>query len=165
MWSKLKKKIKENIVPELQGRIDIHFTRYHSAPDEAGEVWIVVDKKKIAGGSDFNWHVSKFMDDLSVKQRAYREFFLPIIEDQNVLKIMNLGMHYTSHIVGSLENYINTNYDLCLKANNPIYKAFAIVDRRLGKRRFYKISITDHDHDLVKAFYSLRKGVFDINYE
>ena len=46
-----------------------------------------------------------------------------------------------------------------LKSSNPIIKAFAVIDRRAGKRTINKIEISDSDHTLVKAFYELRKNL------
>ena len=167
IWSKLKKRIKDNIIPELKNRIDIHFTRYHHAHDGAGEIWITIDKEKIIGGGVYHWYTTKLPENISSKEDfdiehgIHKDFFSLVIENEDVFLIMNSGIHNTYHFTENLENYINTNYDVCLKSNNPIFKAIALVDKRLGKRRFNNIKLNDNDHILVKSFYNLRKEVFN----
>lgn len=73
---------------------------------------------------------------------------------------MELGVHETSHITKVLGNYLNVPYKDSLDSNNPIYKAFALIDKRLGKRRFMSIDNSNEKHPLVKLFYELRKDCF-----
>jgi hypothetical protein len=165
VWSKIKKQIKEFIVADLKKRIDIYCTSYSKAHDDVGEAWITVDKEKIAGGGYCHWQVAEMPEELrndSAITYAYNdEYFSPIIKNENILKIMNLGIHETSHITRNLGIYINTPFDILLKSNNPIYKAFAIVDKRLGKKRFLELEIKENDHVLVKNFYELRRDCFE----
>ncbi|WP_334071342.1 MULTISPECIES: hypothetical protein [Paenibacillus] len=48
-----------------------------------------------------------------------------------------------------------------IESNNPIYKAFGIVDRRLRRRRFYKMQLEEREHPLVKKFYGHRSELFE----
>ena len=45
-----------------------------------------------------------------------------------------------------------------LESQDPLVRAFAIVDRRLGKRTIAKLELVDSEHSLVKVFYKLRLG-------
>jgi len=45
-----------------------------------------------------------------------------------------------------------------LESSNPIIKAFALIDRRVGKRTIDKIEISDSEYTPVKAFYELHKN-------
>lgn len=161
MWSKLRKELREFITPELRARIDIHCTCYHDAHDENGEVWITVDGKKVFGGGYYHWYLSpvpkELLSDFSIKHGIHQDFLKPKIESKEVENIMKLGIHETSHITKVLGNYLNTPFEDSLNSNNPIYKAFALIDKRLGKRKFVSIDICDEKHQLVKLFYGLRK--------
>jgi hypothetical protein len=53
--------------------------------------------------------------------------------------------------------YISPSLRLALSSDDPLIKAFAIVDRRIGKRSFAKLDLSDCEHALVKAFYKLRR--------
>ncbi|MNM92799.1 hypothetical protein D3C81_1051450 [compost metagenome] len=163
-WSKLRVMIRELITPELKKRIDIHETRYHEAHDGYGEAWITLDGKKIFGGGYYHWYMNALPDDItlhSLHHGYHEDFYKTNIKSENVERIMNLGLHETSHIIRNLRNYINTPFEEIVNSNNPIYKAFGLIDRRLGKRRFRKIEITENEHPLVKIFFELRKDIFD----
>ncbi|MNC61703.1 hypothetical protein D3C75_1116640 [compost metagenome] len=97
----------------------------------------------------------------SLHHGYHEDFYKTNIKSENVERIMNLGLHETSHIIRNLRNYINTPFEEIVNSNNPIYKAFGLIDRRLGKRRFRKIEITENEHPLVKIFFELRKDIFD----
>ena len=163
-WSKLRSNIRSFIYPQLKDRIDIHCTRYHDAHDDYGEVWITVDKIKIQGGGYYHWYkaLSDMVspDKLNISHGFHKDFYSPQIETKEVEEIMNKGIHSTNHIIWSLENYLNTPLEESLVSNNPIFKAFALVDRRLGQRRFDKIKLVEDENELVKIFYKLRKDSF-----
>ncbi|WP_132102124.1 hypothetical protein [Dehalobacter sp. MCB1] len=167
IWSKLRKKIKDFITPGLRDRIDVHCTRYHDAHDDYGEAWITLDGQKVLGGGYYHWYMAHIPQELINKlgfQGAYhKDFYLPQIELREVKEIMELGIHETTHIRDVLENYINTPFEDCLESNNPIYTAFALIDKRLGKRRFLNIDISNYKHPLVKLFYELRRECFRIS--
>lgn len=74
---------------------------------------------------------------------------------------MNSGLHDTGHLTLNLKKYPQLPFREIIASNNPVYKAFGIIDRRLGKRRFKRIEVNEHDHALVKRFYLLRKETFE----
>ncbi|WP_340401572.1 hypothetical protein [Paenibacillus sp. FSL H8-0079] len=163
-WSKLRVMIREFITPGLKKRIDIHETRYREAHDGYGEAWITLDGKKIFGGGYYHWYMNELPENITLLElhHGYHEdFYKTHIRNDDVKTIMNMGLHETSHITENLRNYINTPFSEIMSSNNPIYKAFGIIDRRLGRRRFEKIVLNEDEHQLVKIFYELRKEQFD----
>jgi hypothetical protein len=167
MWSKLRKKFKEFITPDLRKRIDVHCTCYHDAHDDYGEAWITLDGKKIFGGGYYHWYMTpipsqtELLKEFSIGHGFHEDFYNAHIRTREVEEIMKSGVQETSHITKNIGNYINTPFDEALKSNNPIYKAFAMIDRRLGKRRFDNIKLEVYEHPLVIIFYNLRKQCFD----
>jgi len=91
----------------------------------------------------------------------HEDFYKTEIKCELVERIMNLGLHETRHITQNIRNYINTPFSEIINSNNPIYKAFGIIDRRLGKRRFKKIKLKENEHYLVRLFFELRKELID----
>ena len=166
-WSKLKKAIFALIAPNCAKRIDMYATSYRGSHDEVGEIWITVDKQKVLTAGYFYWykHSSKYIDGLAefpyLKDES--EFILPTCDNKLVQKMQNEGIHSDSHVLGSLKNYLRTRFEDSLKATNPIFRAFSLIDRRLGKRRFNEIKIGDDEHKLVKAFYQLRRSILKTN--
>jgi hypothetical protein len=43
-----------------------------------------------------------------------------------------------------------------LVSDDPFIRAFAIIDRRTGKRALEKLTIGENEHSIVKTFYRLR---------
>jgi hypothetical protein len=165
MWSKLRKQFKGFITPQLRNRLDVHCTSYHDAADDYGEAWITLDGEKIFGGGYYHWYMEpiprELLTELDIDYGIHGDFYRPHIKSKEVEEIMNLGIHETSHITRNIGNYLNTPFEESLASNNPIYKAFALIDRRLGKRRFDAIQLTDCEHPLVTIFYELRKSCFE----
>ncbi|MHA6529407.1 SF0329 family protein [Paenibacillus sp. BAC0078] len=160
-WSKQRVLIRSFITPDLKRRIDIHETRYHEAHDGFGEVWITLDGKKIFGGGYYHWHVNSLPEDAALQNGYHEDFYKTNIETEQIERVMKLGLHETSHITINLRKYLNTPFYEIMKSNNPIYKAFGIIDRRLGRRSFQRINLTENEHPLVKLFYELRKEQFE----
>lgn len=131
-WSKLRKKFKEFIAPELRERIDVHLTCYHDAHDDVDEVWITLDGKKIFGGGYYHWYVTPFPSksdsEIANSNAFYKESFNVQIKFKKVEELLKFGIHDTYHITDNLWNYINTLYEEALASNNPIYKAFSLID-------------------------------------
>lgn len=165
MWSQRRVQLKRLITEELRNnRIDIHVTRYREAHDGHGEIWITLDGKKIFGGGDYHWYRAPIPHELlhsfEIQHGFHEDFYRVNIESKQVEQIMRNGIHETSHILINLDNYIHTPFAESLASNNPIYRAFSLVDRRLGRRRFEKITLSGDEHPLVKIFYELRRECF-----
>jgi hypothetical protein len=164
MWSKLRVKLKSFITEDLKDRIDVHLTRYHDAHDGYGEIWITLDGEKIFGGGYYHWYLTpiplELLNTFEIQHGFHDDFYKVNIESKNVEEVMRIGIHETSHILVNLDNYINTPFHQCINSNNPIYKAFSLIDRRLGKRRFEKITLKEEEHPLVNIFYKLRQDCF-----
>ena len=56
----------------------------------------------------------------------------------------------------AMRAYLDMPISEALKSPDPLVKAFALVDRRLGRRTLEKLEMTDSEHTLVKAFFALR---------
>jgi hypothetical protein len=56
----------------------------------------------------------------------------------------------------AMRAYLDMPIGEALKSTDPLIKAFAFVDRRVGKKKLEILEISDSEHTLVKAFYALR---------
>jgi len=52
--------------------------------------------------------------------------------------------------------YLDMPISDALKSSDPFIKAFALVDRRVGRRTLAALELSESEHTLVKAFYELR---------
>jgi hypothetical protein len=65
---------------------------------------------------------------------------------------------FSPKFVGSaMRDYLDMTLDEALASANPFHRAFAIIDRRLGKRTFEKIKVDETEHSLIKMFNNLRR--------
>ena len=165
MWSKIRSEVRALIARDLQDRIDVHCTHYRHATDHYGEAWITIDGVKVDGGGYFRWHRYAPTKDMLVRQapalfESYGEYRKANSDDPDVLLMQHSGAFETYHVVGSLKTYLSTPFDECFGASNPIVRAFSLVDRRLGKRRFQSVELHPLEYPLVVHFYELRRALF-----
>ena len=66
-------------------------------------------------------------------------------------------VHGPGDFGNAMRAYLEMPVKESLKSSNPLIKAFALVDRRVGKRTIEKIEVSDTEHTLVKEFYNLRR--------
>lgn len=146
-WSKLKSRVRDFICSELKGRIDFHLTSYRKSHDGADKIWITIDGERIFsfkhypfefGERELVWFKGKSLEEAS-----------DLLSEKKIHKPEDFG--------DAMRIYLDTPIEKALQSANPFIKAFAIVDRRIGKRTVKKMRISDSDHTLVKTFFDLRK--------
>ncbi len=145
-WSKLKAKVKSFIGSELADRIDFHLTSYRKSHDGADKVWILVDRQKIFD--------IKHYDYVFAEQDLY---WNSNINGQHVKEILiNSEIYNPQNFGNAMHEFLNLPIKDALQSVNPLIKAFAIIDKRIGKRTLANLKISDSDHNLVRLFYNLR---------
>jgi hypothetical protein len=145
-WSKLKSRIKALIAPELRDRIDFHLTSYRASHDGADKVWITIDGARVF---DCKHYPYEWASDA-----AYAD---GLRGNQVKSALANVGIHGPKDFGNAMRAYLDLPVDEALASSDPIVRAFAIVDRRVGKRTLAKLDLSDCDHALVNAFYDLRR--------
>lgn len=145
-WSKLKSRVKDFIRPELKNRIDFHLTSYRESHDGADKVWILIDGEK---NFDFSYYPYEFAEANFYHKGLNKEQIKDLLEANEIHRPKDFG--------DAMREYLDLPIGKALESSNPIIKAFALIDRRIGKGRLDKIEITDSEHSLVKAFYGLRR--------
>ena len=144
-WSKLKTRVKDFICPELRDRLDFHVTSYRESHDGADKVWITIDGEKIFSCKHYP-HEWAGADAYYAGLRGEEIKSLLVKEE----------IHSPGNFGDAMRVYLDSPILEALESSDPLVKAFAIVDRRVGKRKFAKLEISDSEHSLVKAFYQLR---------
>lgn len=145
-WSKIKQDMEALLAESLSGRIAFHATRYHEAHDSEGRGWMTLDGKEIVNFCTLSawnreYEIESFCDSAHHGARLVRRsegcYTLP--EYQNVLR-----------------EYTKTSIDRALVSDEPLIRALAMLDRRLGKRRLQKLAYVPTSHRLVRQFLELR---------
>ncbi|MDU2208478.1 MAG: hypothetical protein E7E42_02225 [Veillonella sp.] len=149
-WSGIRHKLEtEYLAPSLRGHIQYFATSYSKSPDHEGRAAIRYNGKEIIKGNYWNQYVKAHLfpkDD--TYDRRMRESFLFI--DNTALE---LGVFDQRCFYQAFEGFDNQNIDKSMSSDNLIVRIFAILDRRVGKRRL--ISIRNFMEDQPSVFQEL----------
>lgn len=144
-WSKLKTRIKDLISPDLKDRIDFHVTSYRESHDGADKVWITIDRERVFSCKHYPY------------EWAERQAYCDGLEGAELEEqLRDREIHNPRDFGDAMRAYLDMPIEKALTSEDPLIRAFSIVDRRLGKRTFEKLVVPDSEHTLVKAFYQLR---------
>ncbi len=150
-WSKLKSRVKALICIELRDRIDFHLTSYRESHDGADKVWITVDGQRVFSCK----HYPREWTEAEAYHGGLRG-------EQVEESLKAREIHGPGDFGNAMRAYLDMPVGEALKSSDHLVKAFALVDRRVGKRTIEKLEISDEEHTLVKAFYGLRCGASHI---
>ena len=142
-WNDAKKRLEQDfLAPSLRGRVAYFMTRYTHAHDEAGRVAVRVDGKEVLKGFDMDW----WMNSSLYKAEALRRF--PEIADlktpeerwERIYNVtLDLGCLTTGAFYDAWETFENESIEESLNGKNALVRLFAILDRRVGKRRLREL--------------------------
>jgi len=164
-WSQIRKQVREFICPELRAIVDFHVTGYRKAHDDVGEAWITVDGNKVFGAGFYKWWNAfgklcasrDCLEPQSINNSGFATFSKLYRDTEQNLQ--NQGLYATDHLICALTDYLNMSLNDAIESKNHLTRAIAMLDRRLGKRRFSKVIIRESDLPIVKLFYQMRAVV------
>ena len=144
-WSKLKARVKERICPELRDKVDFHLTSYRRSHDDADKVWITIDGETIFKVKHYAY------------ERARAEAFYCGLSGAAIKSVLReVEVFNPADFGNAMRTYLDLPIAEALASTNPLIKAFAIIDRRVGKRTLLKLELAASDSPLIIAFYSAR---------
>ncbi len=113
-------------------------------------MWIIVDGQRV------------FSFDHYPFERAEAEAYYDGLGTEQVKESLRRSeIHSPTDFGDAMREYLDAPINQALESSNPVIKAFALVDRRTGRRAIDKMQLTEFEHSLVKAFYELRKSTVD----
>ncbi len=138
-WNDAKKKLEQDfLAPSLRGRVSYFMTRYTHAHDEAGRVAVRVDGREVLQGYDMDW----WRNSTELREEALRRF--PEIAglqspeerwDRVFDAAVDLGCITTGAFFDAFDTFENQSIEESLNGKNGLVRLFAVLDRRVGKRR------------------------------
>ncbi len=153
-WSGIRKKLeKDYLAQNLRGRIQYYATSYSKSPDHEGRAAIRYNGKEIVKGCYWNnWTKAElFPQDEKWEGRMSIE---NAYMDDVALK---LGVFDQRCFHKAFEEFDNQGIDKSLISDNLIVRIFAILDRRIGKRRLLLIQETIEDEpETFQVFFTIR---------
>lgn len=140
----------------LKGRIKLHAAVYRHSHDDQSRVWLTFDKKQIFSAADLTYNIQQYQREQELKEQRqlkpipYNEgwevmFYSPermaLLEASNFAEeeLLNEGILGTWHLYQRLLKYPNLSIEEALTLDDPIIRAFALFDRRVGKRRLLQM--------------------------
>lgn len=153
-WSGIRKKLEsEYLAKSLQGHIQYYATTYSRSHDHEGRAAIRYDGKEIIKGCYwYNWtKAGQFPKDEKYERRMRGE---NAFMDDTALK---LGVFDQRSFYAAFQEFDQQSIEKSLKSENLIVRIFAVLDRRVGKRRLLMMKDTiEHEPNTFKEFYAIR---------
>ncbi len=146
-WSGTRKKLEADyLCPALRGRVRYFAATYRESHDQEGRAAILVDGEEILKSNYFEY-------DGSFWNMYYR-----LGKDASEIRqiILNRGLFDQRIFYTAFQEFDNQSIEDSLTSQNPIVRIFALLDRRLGKRRLATLEETmEQELDWVRPFYLL----------
>jgi hypothetical protein len=134
-------------------------TSYRGADSEAGRAWLTVDGKEIQL-TDFRHYYTYTRRALEIqRQAAPGSLYDKPSWDQAETEYGAEGSYFQWSVHWALTSYLQLSISAALSSPHVLHRALALVDRRLGKRRFETSSLDPDEHPIVVQLQALRAEV------
>lgn len=157
-WSAMRKILEQdNICDSLKGRIQYFATRYRRSPDEEGRVAVRLDGKEILKSCFYDWNIKRdeAWNEINIikgRKTSYSES-----GELMELGALNKGGFDQYCFYNAFHIYFNSSIDSSLISSDPVVRLFAIMDKRVGKRRLHQLlSNIESQPEWLQIFYRLR---------
>jgi hypothetical protein len=151
-WSQLKHRVEARFAPSLRGRVQVWAAVYRKPATTDGRGWITLDGEQIHSMTD-------------TPANAARDALWQAIEVARDAGPGTPESDWTRHGANyftyqdfreALECSLQSGVDELLGSPLPLCRALAMLDGRLGKRRFQCLAAMEREHPLVRLLYGLR---------
>ena len=161
-WSKTRKLLDDRLADSLSGRLRVHLTRYGWARDEDGRAWVTFDGREMANFCCWTFLSSHYPLARDIREacgtgpdRTAPDADRAGSEAREILH--RRGIFSEEEFLGALLDYLQLSVDNALRSEDPLVRALAMLDRRLGKRRLRVLSLESRvEHPLVRQFLGIR---------
>ena len=164
-WSGIRKILEQDrLAPSLRGRVSYFITRYREAHDDQGRLAILVEGKELFKANPWSSKTGQWIDWHEVKKQ-----FPSLDYTELATKAWNLNLREGFGDCGdfyrAFEEYDTQDVEKSLISENPLVRAMAILDRRVGKRRLKRLMEQGFSHEpqWLQAIYRLRLEAEEIN--
>lgn len=140
-WSEMRRKLEQEYLADcLKGHIQYYATTYRKSHDDEGRAAIRLDGKEIIKGNYFTM--------CHIWPNEYHD-----LDDSNI----DLGAFDQRDFYNAFREFDNQSIEKSLRSENLIIRIFAILDRRVGKRRLLQMRETIQDEPInFQTFYAIR---------
>lgn len=175
-WSGIRKRLEQDLLCQsLRGRVQYFRTIYNRAPDQYGRFAVRVDGAEWFRANPWNENRYYEIEDMLREERniplrkwtgnrcLYDEENTQV-EEEARLASANEGIVDSYDVPRAIQKYLNQGIEESLADQDPVVRMFAILDRRVGKRRLREMEEGDHAEgncaekqpEWLRKFYKLR---------
>lgn len=153
-WSGIRHKLENDYLAQsLRGHIQYYCTTYSKSPDKNGRASIRLDGEELVSGC--YWHMygkaHLFPRDETYAKRM--QWGLSVMDDT----ALKLGVFDQTCFYRAFDIFDNQSIELSLSSDNLIVRIFAVLDRRVGKRRLIQMRDNlDRNEEIFNLFYAIR---------
>ena len=159
-WSGTRKKLEtEYLAESLRGHIQYFATSYSRSPDHEGRAAIRLDGREILSGNYYNQWVKADQIPKDEKYHMRMSMDNPF-QDKTALE---LGIFDQRCFYEAFDEFDNQSIEKSLESENLIVRIFAVLDRRVGKRRLKALAENISDQpEIVGKFIIVRLNAENI---
>jgi len=161
-WSKLRSHLNEIVAPSVRKRVDFHLINYRKFSERANEFIVTIDGEKVFAASTSRHNIASYIKTRTTGLVAHGDGPEPNEVEKS---LMQREVHAPQDITSSIRTYFDLDPRVALTSSDPILKALAMIDKRVGKRTLKTIELADDEHSLVRTLYSLRMECLDKHIE
>ena len=157
-WSAMRKVLEhENICDSLKGRVQYFVTRYRESHDQEGRVAVRLDGNEIFKSNFYDGEIKRREAWNEINASKGRPTDYAESGEQMELEALNKGGFERLAFYNAFYRYQNSGINDSLQSSDPVVRLFAILDKRVGRRRLHKIiSEIEQQPIWLKPFYRLR---------
>ena len=152
-WSAARKHFDALLAPSVASHVELHATRYHGAPDQEGRGWITWDGRELKSFSAYPF-LSRRYDLASSFQGLGQGVEEAYGRGDEIAEQEGFFDYY--RFLDAVEAYPSLAIRAAVNATDPIIRALAMLDRRLGKRRLASMEFSADEQPFVVKLHALR---------
>ena len=157
-WSAMRQQLEQEFLCDsLKGRIQYFVTRYRKSHDQEGRVAIRLDGKEIFQSDFYDWNKKRQETWREIDTEAGRLTSYWESGRRMELGALNKGGFDQYAFYNAFHAYQNSSINESLLSPDPVVRLFAILDRRVGKRRLQAMALeVEKQPEWLQIFYRLR---------
>ena len=157
-WSGIRNKLEHDyLCPALRGRIQYFAASYRESHDQTGRAAIRLDGVEVLR-SNYYAYDHKYWN----RYQALRREGVGEVDPKALFRLahegtLDDGCFDNGFFYEAVHEFDNQRIEKSLVSKNPLVRIFALLDRRLGKRRLLPLEKSmEQELDWVRAFYVIR---------
>ena len=157
-WSGMRNKLENDyLCPALRGRIQYFATSYSKSADHEGRAAIRMDDVEVLRSNYYAYEQHYWNRYQALRREGVGE-----VDPKAPFRLahegtLNDGCFDNGFFYEAFHEFDNQSIEKSLVSRNPLVRIFALLDRRLGKRRLLPLEESmEQELDGVRAFYVIR---------